>query len=140
MGILDQLKGKKKVNVLEAELTGAQSEPVISHKTYQMKFMFDWGSGCCVWTTNDAARNLYGGYPVLTEQLPVSAQLKAALDRLIDKHDEALDWDYPPNALLWNEAQVEAFEAEAIAAYKQLCIELGEEYEVVLWPNLDKVE
>lgn len=135
MGILEILKGRK-VKAPESEWTETQSESLTSHKPYKMKFMFDWGSGCCVWTTNDAARKLFGDYPVFPEQLPVSEQLKATLKHLIDKHDEALDWDYPPNALLWSEEEIKVFQTEAIAAYQQLCIELGEDYEVVLWPDL----
>ena len=30
---------------------------------YEMKYMFDWGSGTCVWSTNDAAIDKYD-YPV----------------------------------------------------------------------------
>ena len=26
---------------------------------YEMKYMFDWGSGTCVWSTNDAAIDKY---------------------------------------------------------------------------------
>ena len=135
MRFLDKLKNKKQVTI-ENEVNGAQFATTTSHKTYRLKFMFDWGSGCCVWTTNDAARKLFGDYPVFPEQLPVSEQLKATLKDLIDKHDEALDWDYPPNALLWSEEEIKVFQTEAIAAYQQLCIELGEDYEVVLWPDL----
>lgn len=101
---------------------------------YEMKFMFDWGSGCCVWSINDAARELYD-YPVLTEQLPISSDLKATLNYLIDKHDEALDWACPQNDLLWSEDQMDSFRRDAVVAYKQLCMELGEEYDIVLWEN-----
>lgn len=99
---------------------------------YEMKFMFDWGSGSCVWSTNNVATELYD-YPILTEQLPISSELKATLNHLIHKHDEALDWDCPQNDLLWSKDQAESFKAEAVAAYEQLCIELGKEYEVALW-------
>src|SRR5574344_959485 len=101
---------------------------------YEMKFMFDWGSGSCVWSVNDAARELYD-YPVLTEQLPISAELKSTLNDLINKHDEALDWDCPQNDLRWSEKEIEMFKVDAIAAYKQLCIELGTDYTVELWDN-----
>lgn len=107
---------------------------VFSVAKYEMKFMFDWGSDSCVWSINNAARELYG-YPVLTEHLPISSELKATLIYLTNKHDESLDWDCPQNDLLWSEEEMESFKANAVAAYKQLCIELGEEYNVVLWGN-----
>lgn len=61
---------------------------------YEMKFMFDWGSGCCVWSINDAARELYG-YPVLTEQIPISSDLKATLNYLIGQACEAAGLGLP---------------------------------------------
>ena len=98
---------------------------------YEMKMMFDWGSDSCIWSTNDAALQLYGT-SVLLDQLPISYQLKAMLNRLIIRHDQALDWECPQNDLLWNEKQIKSFEKEVIAAYKQLCVELGENYEIAL--------
>ncbi|MBO7700714.1 MAG: hypothetical protein J6S47_06575 [Eubacteriaceae bacterium] len=58
---------------------------------YKLKFMFDWGSGACVWSTNEASVDKFGDYPVMTDVLPVSQELKAELEHLIDWHDEALN-------------------------------------------------
>ena len=101
---------------------------------YEMKYMYDWGSGCCVWSINDAAREKYD-FPVFAEQLPISDDLKTTLDYLISKHDEALDWDCPQNDLLWDEEQINLFIKEAISAYERLCVELGDEYRVELWED-----
>lgn len=95
---------------------------------YKLKYLFDWGSGVCVWTNNDAAHKLYGNYPVFTEQLPLSEELKKELNRLIRRHDEALDWDYPPADLLWSGEEQMEFIAEAKLAYERLRFELGEDY------------
>ncbi len=62
--------------------------------------MYDWGSGICLWSVNDAAREKYD-YPIELDSLPLSDNLKNELEYLINKHDEALDWEYPPNPLLW---------------------------------------
>ena len=99
---------------------------------YEMKFMFDWGSGSCVWTTNEEAEKKYG-YPVQTKNLPISNELKTKLEMLIEKHDEALDWDCPQNDLLWSDEQISLFENEAIEAYYKLCDELGHDYKIELW-------
>lgn len=98
---------------------------------YEMKFMFDFGSGCCIRSINKAAEDLYN-YPVLAEQLPISSELKSVLQYLIDKYDEALDWSCPQNGLLWSAEQIQAFKVDAIAAYERLCAELGVDYKVVL--------
>ena len=97
-----------------------------------MKFMFDWGSGTCVWSTNDAARNKYG-YFVEISALPISAELSQFLYKLCAEHDKALDWKCPSNDLLWSEREIELFSKEARNGYEKLCKELGEEYKVVIW-------
>lgn len=102
---------------------------------YSLKFMFDWGSGTCLWSTNDAAREKYG-YPVDIEQLPISSELAKSLIELADKHDEALDWDCPNNDLLWNEEQVKLFLQNARRYYERLCEEIGEEYSIEFWDGM----
>ena len=95
---------------------------------YRIKFMFDWGSGVCLWSTNDAAQEMFQDYPIDTDKLPVSQELKDNLEELIARHDEALDWNNPAGDLLWNEKQTEIFLAEATNAYNELCFELGDDF------------
>ena len=71
-----------------------------------LKYMFDWGSGVCVWTTNDAGKERFKDYPVETSLLPISEELKNHLEHLISWYDEALDWDNPGGDLLWSEKQI----------------------------------
>jgi len=94
---------------------------------YEMKFMFEWLSDTCLWSENDAAKERYG-YPVDLADLPISKELKEKLERLIRVHDEALNWDDPGSGLVWREAQIEAFRAEALEAYEQLGRQLGSAY------------
>lgn len=100
--------------------------------TYEMKYMFDWGSGTCVWSTNDEAREMYD-YPVDISALPISAELIQFLYELCDEHDKALDWECPANDLLWSEGKIELFSQKARKGYENLCKELGPEYKVVIW-------
>ena len=79
--------------------------------------MFDWGSGVCVWSTNAAAKVKFNAYPLL-------------LNKLIIQHDTAWNWDDPGAGLLWNTAQQTAFINETMFAYKQLCAELGPDYNI----------
>lgn len=97
---------------------------------YEFRFMFDWGSGTCVWSANDAARKKFD-YAVELSQLPISDELVDYLNKICDKHDEALDWDYPPNGLLWSEEEQNAFIKDARDGYEKLCKELGTGYHVV---------
>lgn len=97
---------------------------------YEVRYMFDWGSGVCVWTGNDASRELFGDYPVETELLPVSDELKAELERLICWYDKALNWDDPGGPLLWDQTQIDEFNKASRVAYRRLVDELGQDYDV----------
>ncbi len=103
---------------------------------YKLKFMFDWGSGVCLWSTNEDSLNKFGDYPVATDVLPVSQELKAELEHLIDWHDEALNWDDPGGDLLWSDSQVQEFRAAAKKSYLALCSALGADYEIEYYDQL----
>ena len=92
--------------------------------------MFDWGSGVCLWSTNQAARTRFNGYPIFTSNLPISNKMKNELEYLIELHDEALNWDEPNSDLLWNEKQIDEFLKSAQSVYNLLCKELGSDYEI----------
>lgn len=98
---------------------------------YELKFMFDWGSGICVWSNNEAANRKYG-YAVESESLPVSKELAEELNFLASKHDEALDWSCPQNDLLWSVEEKAEFITAAEKVYNRLCGELGSDYHVEL--------
>lgn len=102
---------------------------------YEFSFFFDWGSGTCLWSTNDKAVEKYD-YPVDINQLPISASLKEQLMLMTDTHDEALDWDNPAGELLWDNEQMEQFISDAVELYHQLCQELGHEYKIELKRDL----
>lgn len=112
--------------------------PILKDKvaTYRLKFMYDWGSGVCLWSGNENAYEKFGCYPVFTSQLSISDELKEKLDYLIDKHDEALDWDCPQKDLLWNDDQIEEFLEISRNAYYRLCEELGSDYEIIHYDAL----
>ena len=97
---------------------------------YKLKFMFDWGSGVCLWSINQAAKELYGDYPVETSLLAISDKTKNKLEHLIYRHDEAFNWNDPSGDLLWNDRQIDEFLGTAKKWYCQLCKELGSDFEI----------
>ena len=103
---------------------------------YKLKFMFDWCSGVCLWSTNKASEDKFGGYPVSTAVLPVSQALKEELDRLIVLHDKALNWADPSGDLLWSESQARVFLTAAKNACSALRNELGTEYEITFFDQI----
>ena len=103
---------------------------------YKLKFMFDWGSGVCLWSANENARNKLGDYPISCSELPISQELKDELNRLIEWHNEALNWNDPAGPLLWDDKQVKEFLAEAKRIYSALCDEMPEEYEIEFYNQM----
>ena len=97
---------------------------------YKLRFMFDFGSGVCLWSANEDSLNRFGDYPVATELLPVSQEMKEKLNHLIDWYDEALNWDNPGGDLLWSESQIREFNSAAKKTYLALCDMLGSLYEI----------
>lgn len=97
---------------------------------YKLKFLFDWGSGVCLWSANQETEEMFGDYPVDSSKLHISSELMKSIDHLIDIHDDALDWDDPGGELLWTDEKIEQFLSEAKLIYERLCNELGSEYDV----------
>lgn len=96
---------------------------------FEMKYMFDFASGVCVWSVNMAARERYG-YPVKAEALPISNELVYTLQDLIARYDNALNWADPASGFLWSDGEKRLWHDEARAAYKKLCSELGPDYSI----------
>ena len=105
-------------------------------KIYKLKFMFDWGSGVCLWSANKYAEKKFGDYPIFCSDLPISQNLKEKLEELIEWHDEALNWNDPAGDLIWDDRQVKEFLASARSLYLELCDELPDDYEVEFFDHM----
>ena len=92
---------------------------------YELRFFFDFGSGICLWSKNEAARVEYG-YPVDHQKLPISENTKRWLDHLIAWYDIGLDWDNVPNQNeLWTLKEAQNFEAAVAKGYQLLLHDLS---------------
>lgn len=96
---------------------------------YRLKYMFDAGSGICLWAASDAARGRFG-YPVDDDELPLSEALRARVRRLLEWYDRSLDWDDPGGPSPWDAAEEARFAAEARAVLAALREELGPDFEI----------
>lgn len=86
---------------------------------YVLKYMFDWCSGTCLWSVNKEAEEKFG-YLIDLDEIPLSRNLRNELEYLIDKHDEALDWNCPSNPLLWSEQEQNDFIERAKKAFHRV--------------------
>ncbi|MBP5457730.1 MAG: hypothetical protein J6Y37_14655 [Paludibacteraceae bacterium] len=113
-------------------IVGKYCNHVRTRVTYKLKFMFDWGSGICVWSDNEAAKRKFNDYPIETDNLPISNKLKKTLDDLINLYDTCLNREEPNGDLMWDKNQIEDFLKMARGAYVNLCEELGSMYDIEL--------
>ncbi|MEG5163802.1 hypothetical protein QUB37_25810 [Microcoleus sp. AT3-A2] len=71
-------------------------------------------------------------------ELPLS---EATIERLLnwqDIYDQTIDWDDPASAGFASEKEKRVFEREGISLWKQLQKELGDEYEIVYFSQLQQ--
>ncbi|MGH3877516.1 MAG: hypothetical protein ACRDSK_10835 [Actinophytocola sp.] len=94
------------------------------------RFSFDAGSGTLLWATDEAARELYPGYAIDLELLPVSRTLRDELLALVGDYDSSMNWDYPPDPGPWREPRCREFNAAVRRAVARLRDELGPEWRI----------
>ena len=98
---------------------------------YRLRFFFDHGSGVCLWTAGEAARERFGGYPVALGALPLPPATVREGEDLLTRYDTSLDRDDPAGPSPWTDAEFAAFHADARAFLARLRRELGPAFEVV---------
>lgn len=98
---------------------------------YVIKFFFEWGTDCCLWSGNEAAAQRYGIGAGAYEHISISDELKLTLMQLADEYQTALNWEYPPDPSPWSQTQKEDFMKRAEAAFERLTKELGDEHEII---------
>jgi hypothetical protein len=95
----------------------------------KLLYLFDPGSGVCLWAADDEARKAFG-YPVELKQLPLSPEVLGLGQQLIVRFDTSIDWKYPPNPSLWSSVERESFRVASQQFYKRLVSELGTRFEI----------
>ena len=99
---------------------------------YRIRLMFEWGGGC-LWCDNNAARAAFDVGPI-EDRLPLSHQTRRRLATLSEWHDQALNWDYPPDPGPWTSEEYAHFEQAAQAILVEIRSELGSSFEVIYTP------
>ncbi|EFH85193.1 hypothetical protein [Ktedonobacter racemifer] len=97
---------------------------------YIIRYFFDWGAGCCFWSANDAARARFD-YSIAPEQLPLSESTIKRANELMEWHDQALNWEYPPDPGPWRQEECERFNQAAKDLLTTVRQELGKHFEVI---------
>lgn len=96
---------------------------------YKFRYFFSAGSGVCLWSDNDAAREKFD-YPVDISKLTLSENLQRKALYIIAWCDTSLDWDYPSGPSPWSEEENARFDRAAQELYEELCEHLGNEFSI----------
>ena len=97
---------------------------------YLLRYFFDWRAGCCLWSANDAARTRFD-YGIVPEKLPLPESLRQRMNELMEWHDKALNWEYPPDPGPWRQEECERFNQAAKDLLTAIRRELGHHFEVI---------
>lgn len=93
--------------------------------SYVLRYFFDPGSGVCLWTENDEAKEKFG-YPVEHWELPLSENSKRFLQHLVAWFDTSIDWSVPGDIdEYWSAEESASFKAAAAKGLLMLKDELS---------------
>lgn len=98
-------------------------------KQYRLRYFFDPGSGVCLWSDNDMAREKFG-YPVELGDPRVTSTVKTRAEDLIARFDTSIEWTNPSGPSLWSDMEHERFQVEAAGFLRSLQECLGAEFEI----------
>ena len=97
---------------------------------YIFRYFFDPGSGICLWSANDEARNKFD-YPVDLRNLKLSDNLLYKGYYVMAWYDTSIDWDYPPDPSPWSESERLQFVTASQNFLSKLREYLGAEFEII---------
>ncbi len=100
--------------------------------SYRLRYSFDAGSGICLWSLNDSARQQFG-YPVDHGELPLSENTRRWLTHVVAWFDTSLDWANPGGSDdVWTAEERASFKVAVGRGLELLRRELSTvEYEIV---------
>lgn len=97
---------------------------------YRLRYFFDTGSGICLWSANDAARERFD-YPVELGRLPLAETIRRRGSFVLAWYDTFMDWEQPPERSRWWLREEAAFNAAAQELLTLFREQLGSEFEIL---------
>jgi hypothetical protein len=98
-------------------------------ETYKLRYFFDPGSGICLWSENDVARDRFG-YPVDINGLGLTLSLMAQAKELATRFDTSIDWENPSGPSPWSNEKRAQFETDAADFLRALREHVGAAFEI----------
>jgi hypothetical protein len=111
--------------------------------TYRLRFFFDYGSGGCLWSDNEASYQKFDVGPLDAEIYDLNGKISQAakiklpeltkqkvlkLDKL---YCESLNWEDPAGDSMWDKLQWDNFHLQTRELHKEISIILGDDFEII---------
>ena len=96
---------------------------------YELRYFFDYGSGICLWSSNEEANEKFG-YPVELEGLDLPSNVKNLASDLLHRFDSSLNRDDPAGPSAWSIKDRERFDIDSQKLLQQLREHLGEDFRI----------
>lgn len=100
------------VNAVDFGPEAPENDPDDGEPLPRVRFFFDAGSGCCMWSANAAARRDISTYEINLSSLPLPKDLQDEGEALIERQYTSIDWNDPFNGKPWTDEQHAAFDSE----------------------------
>lgn len=97
--------------------------------TFELRYFFDYGSGICLWSSNEAATIRFG-YPVELNDLNIPSSVRDHAFDLMRRFDMSLDWGDPSGGSVWSDQDRDRFIAESQTLLQQLSEHLGDDFRI----------
>jgi hypothetical protein len=97
--------------------------------TYKFRYFFDPGSGICLWSENDLAREKFG-YPVDIRRLGLPLALASRAAELVAAFDASIDWNSPSSPSPWAKEEQVNFQLAAASLLCSIREHLGPDFEI----------
>jgi hypothetical protein len=96
---------------------------------YELRYSFDYGSGICLWSSNEEANKRFG-YAVELEDLGLPSDVENLAIDLLRRFDMSLNWDDPLGPSVWSIEDRDRFGIDSQTLLQQLCEHLGKEFRI----------
>lgn len=100
------------VNAMDHAPEATDADPDDGEPLPRVRFFFDAGSGCCMWSANAAARRQLSTYEINLSALPLPKTLQDEGEALIERQYTSIDWNDPYNGNPWTAEEDAAFKAD----------------------------
>lgn len=110
---------------------------------YRLRFFFDYNSGGCLWSDNDAAYKKFDngvldadtydldGNIIKEASIKLPTEIKQKVIELDRLFSQSIDWENPSGQSMWDKNQWDDFYRQTRELHQNISSALGDNFEIV---------